>query len=302
MLVLLLGAAPVRAQGPLHHKDRKPPTTPTNLRVTAKTSYSVSLAWDPATDNSGRLDYAIVNLSTNTMTQIGQASTSFTWTYQLTAGQSYSFYVYAVDAAGNRSKNSNTATAALPPDTILPTKPVVAVGDVGPTHVSLSWSSTDDGPSISYQVYMNGSPVLSAGSQTSATITSLQPETAYTFTVQARDNGSNLSPLSDPVTVTTRATDYTDLTPPSSPPGIAIYMLDSVEAIVMWGQSTDDVTPKQFIYYDVYVNGVFEGSTNLEEMDLYLVFGILNTVSVVAVDGAGNRSAPTTTTFDLREP
>ena len=51
-----------------------------------------------------------------------QTQTSLTWTSNLTAGQTYSFYVYAIDAAGNKSKNSNTVTVTLPVDNPPPTQ------------------------------------------------------------------------------------------------------------------------------------------------------------------------------------
>ncbi len=40
-------------------RDRVKPTAPTNLVVTATTEHSVSLAWGPSTDNSGRFSYLI---------------------------------------------------------------------------------------------------------------------------------------------------------------------------------------------------------------------------------------------------
>jgi len=48
MLTLVLGVSSASAA-----RDRTPPTTPSNLRVTGMTAYSVSLAWDPSTDKSG---------------------------------------------------------------------------------------------------------------------------------------------------------------------------------------------------------------------------------------------------------
>lgn len=41
-------------------RDRTPPTRPTNLRVTSITSYRVSLAWNPSSDNSGTFSYRVV--------------------------------------------------------------------------------------------------------------------------------------------------------------------------------------------------------------------------------------------------
>ena len=52
---------------------------------------------------------------------------------------------------------------------------------------------------------MNGTPVLQGTRDTSATLGPLEPETTYVFTVVAQDFGGNVSPLSDPLSVTTEA-------------------------------------------------------------------------------------------------
>lgn len=40
-------------------RDRTPPTAPTNLRVTGLTMTSVTLAWNPSTDDSGVFSYSV---------------------------------------------------------------------------------------------------------------------------------------------------------------------------------------------------------------------------------------------------
>jgi hypothetical protein len=109
---LILGTFPASAA-----RDHTPPIRPTNLRVTANTSFSVSLAWNPSTDNSGTFSY-VFHASNGQNVPVSQTSTSFNWNFGLSAGYPYSFHVYAVDAAGNKLKNSNTVTIILPPDTI----------------------------------------------------------------------------------------------------------------------------------------------------------------------------------------
>lgn len=56
-------------------RDRKPPTQPTDLRVTSITSYSVSLSWTPSTDNSGKFSYVICCANVSRQT-VDQAATS----------------------------------------------------------------------------------------------------------------------------------------------------------------------------------------------------------------------------------
>jgi len=262
------------------------------------TPYSVSLTWNPSTDNSGSVTYIICCANVSSETFPGPAS-SRVYRAGLEAGRSFTLRIVARDAAGNYSGYSNSVTFTLPRDTTPPTKPTVSVTDVGPTHVSLAWSSVEDGPHVWFNVYMNGSPVRQGVRDTSGTFGPLQPETSYTFTVQARDFGGNNSPMSDPVTVTTEATDTSDTTPPTTPANLRDngMSFQDGETWLFWDQSTDNVDPQAVIRYDVYVNGVFDHS--LQGFDRTVVYGnpgVFNTYQVIAVDSAGNQSAPATLT------
>ena len=293
VLALLLAASPVLAA-----KDRRAPTTPTNLQVAGMTPYSVSLTWNPSTDNSGSVTYIICCANVSSETFPGPAS-SRVYRAGLEAGRSFTLRIVARDAAGNYSGYSNSVTFTLPRDTTPPTKPNVSVTDVGPTHVSLAWSSVEDGPNVWFNVYMNGSPVRQGVRDTSGTFGPLQPETSYTFTVQARDFGGNNSPMSDPVVVTTEATDTSDTTPPTTPANLRDngMSFQDGETWLFWDQSTDNVDPQAVIRYDVYVNGVFDHS--LQGFDRTVVYGnpgVFNTYQVIAVDSADNQSAPATLT------
>ena len=99
--------------------------------------------------------------------------------------------------AGNLSKSSNAVTVTLPGEIAAPTKPVVTVTDVGPTHVSLAWSSTDNGPIILvHHLYRRR-----AGRQNELEIGNfhlrqgmvptycdpINQDTTYAFTVRARE-------------------------------------------------------------------------------------------------------------------
>ena len=293
ILALLFSASPVSAA-----RDRTPPTTPRNLRVTGMTPYSVSLAWDPSTDNSGQVTYTVCCANVSSETFPGPASTHV-YRAGLEAGRTFTLRMFARDPSGNASNYSNTVTFTLPRDPTPPAKPTVSVTDVGPTHVSLAWSSVEDGPNVWFTVLMNGSPVLSGSRNTSASFGPLTPETSYTFTVQARDFGGNNSPVSDPVTVTTEATDTSDTVPPSTPGNFRDngMSFQDGETWLFWDASTDNVTPQAQIRYDVYVNGAFDHS--LQGYTRTVVYGNAeaeNTFQVIAVDASGNPSAPATLT------
>lgn len=292
-LVLALAASPVSAA-----RDRKPPTTPTNLVVTGMTAYTVSLSWNPSTDNSGSVTYIICCANVSSETFPGPAS-SRVYRAGLEAGRTFTLRIVAKDAAGNYSGYSNSVTFTLPRDTTPPTQPTVSVTDVGPTHVSLAWSSVEDGPNVWFNVYMNGSVVRSGVRDTSGTFGPLQPETSYTFTVRAFDFGGNSSPLSDSVTVTTEARDTTDTTPPTTPANFTDNGMSFAdgETWLFWQQSTDNVDPQPVIRYDVYVNGVLDHSLmGYGSTVVYGNAGVFNTYQVIAVDSAGNQSTPATLT------
>jgi len=293
ILVLALGVSPASAA-----RDRKPPTTPTNLRVTGMTPYSVSLEWTPSTDNSGSVTYIICCANVSSETFPGPAS-SRVYRAGLEANRTFTLYIAARDGAGNYSGYSNTVTFTLPRDTIPPTKPVVSVTDVGPTHVSLAWSSLEEGP-VWFAVLANGTNVTQNARDTSGTFAGLQPETSYTFTVQARDFGGNLSPVSDPVTVTTEPSNADDTTPPTMPSNLSGSNFGE-ETWLTWGQSTDNLTPQSLIKYEVYVNDVLDHTlVGRGDTVLYGTAGIINVFKVIALDETGNKSVPATFTIDMR--
>jgi hypothetical protein len=293
-IALTLGWSPAAAQS-----DKTPPTTPTNLHITAITSYTVTLAWNPSTDNSGKFSYRIccANVSSET---VSQSVTTHTYTAGLEAGRSFTLRIYAVDAAGNFSKPSNSVSFTLPADKTPPTTPVVSLTDVGPTHVSLAWSSTDDGPHVWYWVFMDGSPVIQGSSSNTGTKFLLEPESTHTFTVRARDFAMNWSPFSVPLTVTTEPVNPNDVTPPTMPQNLRANNIADLEIRVTWDQSTDDFDPQWIIRYDVEVNGVLSDSVVGQGRSFVYGEPGLNTVTVTAVDTAGNRSAPALTTVVIQ--
>ena len=285
---------------------KKAPAGPLNLRLTGNTSWSVSLAWEPV---SGAASYRLRDNWGREITVPG-TQTSVTWKYPhppLQAGGTYSFSMYAVDAAGNKSSSSNTVTVSLPLDHTPPTVPTFTVTSVGTRHIGLAWSSTDDAPFISYTVTKDGVKISSGGftwvSETSRTFTLLQPGTTYTFTAQARDrfvneSGGNLSAVSPPFSVATTVNDGSDVTPPTQPSNVQAFSYGDLEMEVWWTASTDAVTPQNVIVYEIYVNGVHE-NTAIGRNTTPSAYGVPgdNEITVIAIDEAGNRSIAGRTTL-----
>jgi chitodextrinase len=281
-------------------RDRLPPTAPTQLVVTATAANSVALAWNPSTDNSGRFNYIICCAGATVTVRSTETSHMLEG---LQPGATHTLRVYAKDAAGNTSRPSNPVTVTVPGDLSAPTKPVVTVPHVGPTHASLTWSSTDDSSTLWYSIYVDGQPVGSMNSRTGTVTCSsvlvptgcipLDQRTTYTITVGARDADGNESPLSDPVFVTT-APPPSDQTPPAPPRNVTVDN-GSGPLIVSWEPSTDNVCPRSLIRYDVYFNGelgaVVVGGTSATLFESSLDVG---DIKVIAVDTADNESVPGT--------
>jgi hypothetical protein len=281
----------------------KPPT-PTNFRVTAKTAYTITVAWDPAPANSGDFNYQLSGAYHVTPAILPKTATSHTFT-ALAPGNDYWLFIYAKDAAGNNSGQAQTSTRTLSDTTPPWTAPVVSVHEVGSTYADISWTrAEDDGPyHYAHEVWLNGSLLYRSDyprNVISTTLRFLEPDTAYAVQVRTYDFGNNPSPLSDPVLFTTLPTNPNDTTPPTVPAGVNAYGFGdgSTETQVSWAQSTDDFDDPGNLRYDIYVNGRLEdwvfgsGGPRI----IYSDFGE-NLIEVFATDTAGNTSEPATTTI-----
>src|SRR6185503_10036583 len=85
-----------------------------------------------------------------------------------------------------------------------------------------------------------------------------------------------------------------DGTPPSTPSNLSANVFGDGETWLSWGASTDNATPTGLIVYEVSLNGQLDQGIccGMTQAILYAEMGRLNTIEVVAIDGAGNRSAP----------
>jgi chitodextrinase len=304
MFTMLLTSSPVFAAGKKGGggTTTKPPT-PTNFRVTAKTAYTVTVAWD-ATSSSTAFNFHLSGAYN--VTPVILASTARTHTFTaLAPGNDYWFFIYARSSTGSVSGQANLGPVLLPRDTTPPwTAPVVSVGDVGANYANLSWTrAADDGPyHYSYELWINGGLLYRSDyprNVTNTVLRFLEPATTYAVQIRTIDFGGNPSPLSAPATVTTAPANSNDTTPPTVPANVNAYGFGdgSTETQVSWTQSTDDFDDPANIRYDIYVNGRLEdwifgsGGPRI----IYSDFGP-NLIEVFATDTAGNTSAAGTTT------
>ncbi|MFD5847091.1 cellulase family glycosylhydrolase [Streptomyces chartreusis] len=88
--------------------DTTPPTAPGTPTASAVTSSSVTLNWSAASDATGVTGYDVVRVSGATETAATTTAGTSTTVAGLAPATSYTFAVYARDAAGNRSPRSGT--------------------------------------------------------------------------------------------------------------------------------------------------------------------------------------------------
>lgn len=270
--------------------DTRPPTTPTNLRSAPGVS-TVALTWTASKDNVG-VRYYLVTVGGQTRrptaTKISVGN--------LKPATRYTATVRAVDGAGNRSRPVSVTVTTLPAgavDTIAPTPPgPVVVGATTATSAQLTWGAASDNVGVTaYLVTPSGLPTTTV-SGTDTTLTGLSPDTTYTIAVVARDAAGNLSA---PVTAEVRTPGTpADVTAPSPPTGLVATGVTTGGAELAWVASIDAVGVTG---YRVTVDGrtlevtaPAASLSGLEEARTYAV-------SVVAVDAAGNLSAPGTVNF-----
>jgi len=140
--------------------DTTSPTAPSNLAAIAVSSTVINLSWTAATDNVAVTGYQIssggVFLSSSTSKTYSNTG--------LTPSTLYSYTVKAYDAAGNKSSQSNTATAttiaapsANQSDTTAPSVPAsLTATATSSTTINVTWTaSTDNIGVVGYKVYRN---------------------------------------------------------------------------------------------------------------------------------------------------
>jgi chitodextrinase len=266
------------------------PAAPTALTVGARTNSSIGLSW---TAQPGVAAYAVYDGGTRVATTSG-TSVTVRGLWRDTAHQ---FTVTAVDAAGNESATSNPAMATtLPCDTTLPAPVEVSAVATAPSSVALSWVSIVE--ATAFTVYANGAPVTTLPTP-SAMITGLPSGTTTRFTVVAQ-TVCGATPPSGTATATTpagspdRPDQVTGLSASAGPPSFD----NTAPVTLSW-------TSQPSAGYRVYEGATVLATSTSAGLTIRLPSGPTHTVTVVAVDQAGNesaQSAPVTFTVPFIAP
>jgi len=202
--------------GTLAALDTQAPSAPTGLTATPISPTQINLSWSPSTDNVGVTGYLVYRAGTLLAT-LGPVTA-----YQnagLAAATSYAYTVKAVDAAGNASPQSVSASATTPAiaDVTPPSTPSgLTATPISPTQINLSWiASTDNVGVTGYLVYSAGTLLATLGPVTAYQNTGLAAATSYAYAVKAVDAAGNASSQSVSASATTPA--IADVTLPSAP-------------------------------------------------------------------------------------
>lgn len=273
--------------------DTTAPSVPTDLAA-GLTASTADLTWTASTDDVGVAGYRV---SRNGVLLPGTPTgTSFT-DPDLAAG-TYTYTVVALDAAGNVSGASNSAsvtvpTAQQPPpaDTTAPTVPTnFTLVLRGTDNTELAWTdSTDDTALAGYRIMRNDTVLASTYLNPSYGDTRLSPGT-YTYSVAAVDTAGNMSGWTESRSVTVLPPPETDTTAPSVPTNPTATVVGTTISL-SWDLSHDDTAVTG---YRIFRNGTALTTTDSASyVDSGLSAGT-HTCTVSAFDAAGTspRSPP----------
>ncbi|CAM5353773.1 hydrolase [Streptomyces avidinii] len=137
--------------------------------------------------------------------------------------------------------------------------------------------------------------------KTMTDITGLAPQTAYGFTVRARDAAGNTSPPSAAASATTPAAKAEDRAAPTAPPSTTGRALGPTSARLTWAAASDDTGVTAYDVYQgasrIHTVGPGPTETTLEGLQPDTVY----TFTVRARDGADN-SSPDGPLVDVTTP
>lgn len=316
LAVLALAFAATAGSAAAGPRDTILPTSPGNPRTTAVGHDSVDIAWNASTDNVGIVQYGIAavqyaawaprvlgvvrvpgNQNTATIPNL-RPNNTYELRLQAYDGTNWSWQS-TLDVTTNRELDAPTAPTGL---AVSHSQLGTPVDGVTASKALLTWTvSTDDYGPVRYDVLVNGVPSADVwwfgrfGSTSLAWVRQLEPGTTYRLAVRARDGSGNVSAPSNAVTVTTDA--RADTAPPTTPTlqsaGAGGVSYCPEELWMRWTAASDAVDPASAIEYEVRVDGrIIEVFTGLTRVVTYTSELGVNVVTVVAVDTAGNASAP----------
>jgi len=181
------------------------------------------------------------------------------------------FAIRSLDAAGNISQLSNSASAEATTDITAPAEITdLMAGTPGNTTIPLSWSAPGDngidGTASAYEIRFANNEITSAnwtdaveyiqnitphpaGTIENITITSLTPETEYFFALKAYDEVNNSSNISNSASAITEAAADTEAPAPVNDLATSVNDPDITISWTATGDDGDTGTASEYILY-----------------------------------------------------
>ena len=289
------------------YRSDTPPSTPTNIRITAGVGAncrSLQVSWNANSELDIR-SYRIYSDSGSGMALVATVPSSQT-SYSdsnLNPAITYSYQVEAIDITGNVSPRSAVASAKPNecPDTTPPNVPTgVSAVRASCTEINIRWNASSDNAGGSglkgYNVYRNGTKITPAPiAGTSYPDSGLTPDTTFSYQITAVDNANNESARSNVASATTTCAPLPpvgDIAPPTTPSITSVSNSTCGRLRIAWTASTDNVAVAG---YNVYRNGgavPLNGSliAGTSYVDIPVTPGTSYSYRVRAVDTSNNVS------------
>ncbi|MGQ7843063.1 sialate O-acetylesterase [Granulosicoccus sp. 3-233] len=282
-----------------------PPSIPTGLTGSVDDS-SVSLSWQPSTDDEAVLGYNVYR-DNQYLTTVRSPQ----YTGNNAAGESHSWYVVAIDIRTNFSPRSERiilpdpgpVDTTLPPSAPTGLNGEVSAGDSG-DNVTVTWqASTDDQAVAGYNIYRNRQYI---GTRFGTTYTGqVEAGSSNRFSVVAFDFDGNFSTASESLTLPQGSEETNPGTPPSVPTGLTgdtTTANGQTQVQLSWTPSTSSV---KVAGYNIYRNNEYRTSVFSNSYSDTVAAGTAFSYNVVAFDSFGNfsaKSAPLNLLGDANQP
>lgn len=184
--------------------DTTPPSVPANLAANVVSSSEIDLTWSASTDDVAVAGYKIFRNGT----QLGTSTITSYNDKTAVPGAQYTYAIAAFDTSNNTSAQSASVVTAtsMTPDVTPPSIPTnLQSSKATSSSLTLIWTaSTDDVVVAGYQIFRNGAQIATT-STANFSDAGLSASTTYAYTVAAYDSSGNVSPQSQPLSVTTSA-------------------------------------------------------------------------------------------------
>jgi chitodextrinase len=264
-----------------------PTDSPSVVSQTDASSGTATLSWAPITAVGAPVVGYQVAVTPGAVQIVGQAPQPQFQLAGLATDQNYLVEVQALDACGRLSPTTDQIQFRLndstPPS--VPTGLQATLTGIGRS-IHLSWAKSSDNVQVNQYIVTRQGLIVARTTSTSFDDPNLADAQTYTYRVVAVDTSGNSSKPSAALNVTTR-----DLTPPSAT-GNPHATLNGGTVTLSWSAATDNVGVAGYLVSrDGHQVGAPSGTSYVDKS----VPAGTHTWTVVAVDAAGNQSAPRST-------